>query len=262
MTDETALNQAWGALRAVLPDAFTFYEIKEIAGLAGIDVTNLAHLVQRAGGGASKGQLMTALDREISQLDHTSKSRILTHFAEAIVERRPGKKVYLDDYLQKLGWQFVDGRLIPLELFDVFELTEFPGASRNDLVKAAARLRDGDLDGALASACAAVDSVTGAIYAEYELESQAQDSFQTRCTNALKSKGVMTALTGDLKALGWEPTDADRLAQNVRGALNQGAYVMQTLRSKMSDVHGSKAVLRPLVFDSLKWAALIIRILK
>ena len=31
MVEETTLNQAWGALRSALPDAFTFYEIKEIA---------------------------------------------------------------------------------------------------------------------------------------------------------------------------------------------------------------------------------------
>lgn len=52
------------------------------------------------------------------------------------------------------------------------------------------------------------------------------------------------------------------LAHNLRGALNQGAYVMQTLRSRMGDVHGSKPVLKPLVFDSLKWAALLVRVMK
>jgi len=46
------------------------------------------------------------------------------------------------------------------------------------------------------------------------------------------------------------------------GSLNQAAYVMQTLRSKMGDVHGTKPVLEPLVFDSLKWASLIVRLLR
>ena len=262
MTDETTLNQAWGALRVVLRDAFSFYEIKDIAGLAGIDVTQLASLVQRAGGGASKGQLMTALDGQISQLDHSTKSRFLTHVAEVIVEQRSDQKERLDDYLEKLGWQFVDGRLIPIDLFDVSELSQLPDAARSDLVKAAARLRDGDLDGALASACAAVDSATGAVYAEHELNSQVQDGFQTHCAKALKAKGTIAAQTSELTALGWEQADADKLANNLRGALNQGAYVMQTLRSRMSDVHGSKRVLKPLVFDSLKWAALIVRMLK
>ena len=40
---------------------FTFYEIKEIVGLAGFDVTLISHLEQRTGRGASKGQLITAV---------------------------------------------------------------------------------------------------------------------------------------------------------------------------------------------------------
>ena len=87
---------------------------------------------------------MTALDREVKQLDHSTKSRVLTHLAEAIVEQRPCQKECLDDYLERLGWQFVDGSLIPIDLFDVAELAELPDTARTDLVKAAARLRDGE----------------------------------------------------------------------------------------------------------------------
>ena len=262
MVEETTLNQAWGAVRSVLRDAFTFYDIKEIVGLAGIDVTHLAPLVQRAGGGASKGQLITALDGEIGKLDHATKPRVLAHIAEAVVTRQPRQKERLDEYLDRLGWQLVDGKLIPIELFDVSELTELPDAARTDLVKAAARLRDGDLDGALAAACAAVDSATNAIYAEHGLQSQSSDGFQARCGTALKKRGTISRLAGELNALGWGEADVAILAKNLRGALTQGAYVMQALRSKMSDIHGSKRVLKPLVFDSLKWAALIVRMLK
>ena len=49
------LNVAWNGVRVVLRGSFSFNDIKEIVGLAGIDITGLAHLVQRAGGGASKG---------------------------------------------------------------------------------------------------------------------------------------------------------------------------------------------------------------
>ena len=262
MVEETTLNQAWGALRVVLRDAFSFYDIKEIVGLAGIDVTNLALLVQRAGGGASKGQLITALDGEVHQLDHRTKPKVLSHIAEEIIQRQPDLNESLDEYLGKLGWQFVDGRLIPIELFDIAELAELPDVARTDLVKAAARLRDGDLDGALAATCAAVDSATNAIYSERGLGSPSNDAFQARCKNALEAKGAIPGLTSELTALGWEEADADKLAKNLQGALNQGAYVMQTLRSRMSDVHGSKRVLKSLVFDSLRWAALIVRMLK
>lgn len=99
---EVTLNQAWAA--------FSFYDIKEIVGLAGIDVTRLARLEQRPGGGASKGQLITALDHEIGNLDEHSKSTVLTRIAEQIIERRPTQKIKLDACLERLGWQFVEGR--------------------------------------------------------------------------------------------------------------------------------------------------------
>ena len=262
MVEATSLNQAWGALRVVLKDAFSFYEIKDVVGLAGIDVTRLARLEQKAGGGASKGQLMTALDREIAPLDHAEKSRVLNHLAEEVVRQRPYQSECLEEYLERLGWQFADGKLVPIDVFDIADIADLPDVSKTDLLKGAARLRDGDFSGALAAACAAVDSATNAVYAEHGLGSPTSDSFQTRCANAFKVKRSISGLTGELSALGWKEADADKLSKNLQGALNQGAYVMQTLRSRMSDVHGSKRVLNPLVFDSLKWAALIVRMLK
>ena len=262
MAEDTTLNQAWGALRVVLPEAFSFYDIKDIVALSGIDVTSLASLVQRPRGGASKGELITALDGQVRILDQHAKSRVLTRIAEEIVRRRPDQQAPLDEYLERLGWQFVDGTLIPIDVFDVADLAELPGDARADLVKAATRLRDGDLDGALTSACAAVDSVTDSVYATNGLKSQLSDGLQARYSTAIKTKGVIAELTAELNALGWNPADAEKLAQNFRGALNHGAYVMQTLRSRMGDVHGSKPALKPLVFDSLKWAALLVRVMK
>lgn len=263
MIEETTLNHAWGAVRVVLPEAFTFYEIKDVAGLAGLDMTRLSGLVQRAGGGASKGQLMTALDQEVGRLSDHSKFRVLNSLAEEICTTRPAHREDLAKRLRRLGWQFVDGNLIPIELFDVAELAELPVAARTDLVKAATRLRDGDLTGALASACAAVDSATNDVYAEKGLGSpQNHDSFQTRCAKALAAQNTISKLESELTASGWEQPDVDRLVGNLKGALNQAAYVMQTLRPRMGDVHGSKAVVNAMVFDSLKWAALLVRMLK
>ena len=183
------------------------------------------------------------------------------YMAEEILARRPEHSERLKDRLRRLGWQFVDGNLVPIELFDIAELAEFPDAARTDLVKAAARLRDGDLSGALAAACAAVDSATGAVYAARVLGPPQKDSFQNRCTNALKAQSTFSDLVSELKASGWDEADADRLAKDLQGALNRAALVMQTLRSRMSDVHGSKRVVNAMVFDSLKWAALIVRML-
>ena len=260
--DELAsLNRAWSALRVVLRDVFKFYDIKEIAGLAGVDVTRLARLEQKASGGASKGQLITALDGEIGQLENATKARVLNHMAEEVVSRRSDQTERLQEYLSRLGWQLVDGRLIPIEVIDVSELSELPITATADLTKAAVRLRDGDLDGALAAACGAVDSATAAVYEEEGLGSPGRDSFQTRCRKALGARGTIEEVRDELIGLGWTREDSKMLAHNLRGALNHGANVMQRLRSEMSDVHGSKRVIRALVFDSLKWAALIVRML-
>ena len=257
----TKLNQAWSALAAVLKEAYSFYGIKEVMGLAGLDVTRLAHLVQRSGG-ATKGELITALDGEIGSLDNVTKQHVLNHLAETIVTQRPYEIEQLQSYLDRLGWQLVDGRLIPIELFDVDELAELPQVARKDIAKAASRLRDGDLGGALAAACGAVDSSTAEVYCEYGLGPPKNDSFQQRCSKALKAKGVIEEVQTELTSIGWQASNTDMLANNLKGALNQSAYVMQTLRSEMSDVHGSQQVVSALVFDSLKWAALLVRMLK
>ena len=262
MVEQTSLNQAWGALRVVLKEAFSFYKIKQVAGLAGLDVTQLARLEQKAAGGATKGQLMTALDHEIAQLDHAEKLRVLNHFAEEVARQRPDQNESLDYYLDRLGWQFADGKLVPIDVFDISELVDLPDVSKTDLLKAATRLRDGDLGGALGAACAAVDSATNAVYTDHGLGPPSGDSFQARCTKALKATRTISRLPDELTVMGWSKLEADKLSKNLQGALNQGAYVMQALRSGMSDVHGSKRVLNPLVYDALKWAALIVRMLK
>ena len=73
--------------------------------------------------------------------------------------------------------------------------------------------------------------------------------------------GVVAEIERQLVELGWQQPDAKQVAENVKGSLNQAANAMQSLRSKMGDVHGTKPILKPLVFDSIKWATLIVRLL-
>ena len=257
------LNIAWNGFRVVLRERFSFNDIKEITGLAGIDLTRLSHLVQRAGGGAWKGQLMDALDDQIGALGGQDKERMLVRIAEVMAQRSSDVTDSLTKYLEPLGWSYANGRLFPVEVLDPWELEELPEMTRDDLVKAASRFRDGDLGGALAAACSAVDSATTAIYERYdELRDPDKDSFQARCSKALRAKGTVDDLVAALRALGWQEADATKVAKKMQGSLNHGAMVMQTLRSKMSDVHGTKRAMRTVVFDSMKWAALIVAALK
>lgn len=153
----------------------------------------------------------------------------------------------------------VGSNVIPVGILDVSDIAELPPESRDDLVKAAQRLRDGDLSGALSAACGAVDVATAKVYADAGLGDSSKASFQEACSVALEKKKVIANLEEQLKALNWAEDDIKKLSGNFKSALNQGANVMQALRSKMGDVHGTKPVLKPLVFDSIKWAEIMLR---
>lgn len=249
--------RAWPAVRACLQE-FRFDDIKEIAGLAGFDVTVAAHLVQKSQGGATKGQLMSVIDEQVGTMDSHARHHFLTILVEEILRRRSEMQEKLSEYLSRLGWSFVYQTLVPLEVFDTSILADTPDESHKDLLKAAQRLRDGDLGGAISAACGAVDAATSKVYDERSLGDPTKASFQERCKRAALAKGVMIELDRQLDALGWPQADVSPFKKNLEGALNQGAYVMQTLRSHMGDVHGTKPILRSLVFDCLRWAELII----
>lgn len=249
--------RAWPAARTCLQE-FRFDDIKEIAGLAGFDVTTTAHLVQKSHGGATKGQLMSAIDEQVGTMDSPARHHFLTILVEEILRRRAEMQEKLSEYLSRLGWSFVNQTLVPLDVFDTSTLADTPAECHKDLLKAAQRLRDGDLGGAISAACGAVDAATSKVYEERSLGDPTKASFQERCKRAALAKGVMIELDRQLTALGWPQTEVSPFRKNLEGALNQGAYVMQTLRSHMGDVHGTKPILRSLVFDCLRWAELIV----
>lgn len=253
-----SFTQSWPPVRTCLQEEFTFSQIKEIVGLAGVDLAALSHLDQRPGNGVTKGQLMTALDRLVGNMDEASKGRFVVLSIEESLRRRDTLEERLAELLSRLGWAYSGGTLAPLGVFDPLDLDETPGDSHCDLRKAAARFRDGDLTGAISAACGAVDSATAAIYAEESLGDPYDASFQERCKKSRAARGVMPQLEQQLRAVGWEDKDIVPFKKNLEGSLNQGAFVMQTLRSKMGDVHGSKPILRSLVFDCLKWAELFL----
>lgn len=254
----TSLIQAWGALRASL-GTFSFYDIKTISGLAGLDLTRVAHLEQKPEKGASKGQLMTAVDQCFGEMDSERKDRFTSIVAEEVLWRKPDQIATLEEHLSRLGWALTGNALVPVAILDPSAIEDLPDDARPDMIKAAQRFRDGDLSGAISAACGAVDCVTSRIYRDRQLGDPANASFQERCSKAVVASNVPTRLQSDLLDLGWPPEEITPFKKNFAGALNQGAYVMQTLRSKMGDVHGSKPILRPLVFDSIKWAELLIR---
>ena len=254
------INAAWSAVSAVLRN-FSFYDIKEIVGLAGFDSGRIAHLVQQSGSNVSKGQLITVIDQGLLDFTDENKSHFLNIVVEELLQRNPNVEEQLEKYLSRLGWHVIDGIVLSIEILDRNDLEEFDAVAREDLVKSAKRFRDGDLSGSLSAACGAVDSVTTKIYNNKGLGDAAKASFQERCKVALNNVGVLSAISNELKDLEWKDAGVNIFKENLIGSLNQAMYVMQSLRANMSDVHGTKPVMKPLVFDSIKWAQIIVRLL-
>lgn len=252
------LIQAWGAIRATLK-TFEFSEIKTILGLAGFDLNEISHLEQAPKEGASKGTLLSRIDMVFGQMDEGEQKRFMMILTEEILLRKPEMESQLESHLSRLGWSIIQGVLLPIQLFDRDDVENISEAPLLEMVKAAQRFRDGDLSGAISAACGAVDIVTARVYAEKDIGDPGEASFQERCKKSLNSMNVDGNLQRDLREIGWNQKDIDMFNDNFTGALNRGSFVMQSLRSKMGDVHGTKPVLKALVFDSIKWALIMIR---
>lgn len=250
----------WGPVRAILQEEFTASDIRLILGLSGLDATTLQAYTRTLG--RSKGDLMIAVDAILADMDEENRERLLMIAVDEILSRRPELEERLDETLTRLGVTVVDGLVIPMEIFDPVDLEELPGAAGPDLTKAAVRLRNGDLSGAVSAACGAVDSASAEVYDRHGEQGHGTASFQEKVSVSLRLEGAYDSVQEDLRSLGWDEKDAELLAHNLRQSLNSAAYVMQQLRSRMGDVHGSKPALRALVFDSVKWAAVLVRLLK
>ncbi|MBA5248680.1 MAG: hypothetical protein FE834_03975 [Gammaproteobacteria bacterium] len=248
----------WGPIRSSLRDNFSFGDIKGIVGYAGIDMSQLAHLEQKSQGGASKSQLLSAIDEQINVMD-ANQLGVASICCEEMLKSKSDLIDELERVLSRVGWKFFGTTLLPVEVFDISELKEIPEQAHKDIQKAANRLRDGDLSGSLSASCGALDSVTGAIYQEFELGDHQKASFQERIKKSLNTSS--DTLKQELREIGWSETDISPLLKNLEGSLNQAAFIMQKLRSSMGDVHGAKPVISALVYDSIKWSLLILRIL-
>ena len=221
-------------------------------------MTALASLTQQGKGFASKDTLLSAIDSELGQMDDARQELFVRSVAEEMVQTTAEALDELNDRFRKMGWSFSKGKLLPLSLIDDLDVSIIPPESLNDLTKASQRLRDGDLSGAISSAAAVVETGCAEVYAQKRLGSPDADSFQEKVSKSLAASGVFEKIQKELESKSWTETDARILVENLKGSLNQAAFVMQKLRSNMGDVHGSKEVYQPLAYDSLKWASIIV----
>lgn len=251
----------WGPIRSSLVNNFSFGNIKEIVGYADINMSKLAHLEQKTQGGSSKSQLLSAIDLQVGNFSEERQSQVASICCEEMLIRKKDLESELERVLSRVGWKFYRNRLLPIDIIDISDLKDMPKQAHDDLLKAAIRLRDGDLSGSLSASCGAIDSVTLSIYSEFNLGNPHDASFQMRINQSLKAIGAKDSLDNELQAIDWPESDIKPFTHNFNGSLNQAAFIMQKLRSSMGDVHGSKPVVTALVYDSIKWSSLILRIL-
>lgn len=251
----------WGLIRSTLSAEFSFADIKLIVGYGNLDMSQLAHLEQKPRSGASKSQLLSGIDIQVGEMDRNRLNKFACICCEEMMRRKPQVIDELDRVLSRVGWKFFNNHLIPIEVFDVSELVDIPEVARADIQKAAIRLRDGDMSGALSAACGALDIATNEIYCIYDLGDAGRASFQERIKKSIDALGVKDRLVSELSEIGWLESDYEKLSKNIDGSLNQAAFVMQKLRSNMGDVHGTKPVLSAIVYDSIKWSLLLLRVL-
>ena len=268
------INSAWAAVVPILRKC-SFDDIKSIVGLAGFDIKILNSLgyYEHYGRSVPDGdQLVTEIEKRFLYFSDEIKQSFLNIVIEEILSSEYNLNSYgrnvkkIEDRLRyclnRLGWQVIDSKVLPIEVLDLSDLEELEPSAREDLIKAATKFRDGDLNGAILSAYAAVESVIARVYRDKNLgEVDYSKSFQCRCKKALGATGVYTAIDGQLTGIEWKDGDIKVFGQNLEGSLNQAAYVLQLLRNNMSDAHGKKPVIKPLVFDSIKWSQIIVRLL-
>ena len=129
----------WGPLRSLLYENFPFGTIKNIVGYTGIDMSRLSHLEQKANGGATKSELLSAIDAQIGELPEESAKKISIICCEEILRRKPQLENTLNEVLSRVGWVFRNSYLVPLSILDLQDIQDLPSEAHNDLFKAASR---------------------------------------------------------------------------------------------------------------------------
>lgn len=208
--------------------------------------------------------LMEGIDRQFREFDLDEKLRTVRILAQRLIqEDQPEVSASVERLLRDHGFLFIDGGFVPVDVFDEREKHFLPASSASEISKALGRLVSGDSGGALTSACGAVETAAAGVYREKSLGDIAKvDSFQRKVMAAIEASGKLSELEAQLVGLGWTKEHADRFCKNLGQVFNQAGYLMQTLRSHMSDAHGKKPVVESVVFDALKLASVLVSFMK
>ena len=253
------IGHTWGSLRGIIRDVFSFAEIKDVVGAAGLPVHTLAHLRQKFSGGASKGQLMDAIDALVGQLPSDDQDRFVIACIAETLTRRPASRASLEVVLSRVGWGIIGTEPHPFHLQIDLDTSSLKGPIREGIANCLRRYRDGDTSGAMTSVCGIVDSLTEHIYIQRDLGNHRDHSYQQRVTKAFSS--LQGEFVQPFNRSSTDTNEINRLWDNYRGSINQAAYVLGSFRREFSDSHGVKIAPPPpeLIQRALDCAIFIIR---
>jgi len=231
---------AWSVIRNTLRDNFSFADIKDIAGKAGLPVYSIGHITQKYSGGSSKGQLMDELDKLFSKLNPSDQSRVIIYTIEVSIKAQSKLVSIIDEDLRRIGWYISDGNLLPLTLQVDISLTDLPDNINQNLKKSLVRFRDGDISGAISSLCASIDTLTEEMYIKEEIGNPKDATFHERISKAFAS--LEKAFNNVLQRENIDKNKTKILWDNQKKAISSAGYVLGEFRREYSDVHGHISV--------------------
>ncbi len=251
------IGDTWGSIRGIVRDNFSFAQIKDLVGSAGLPVHTLSHLQQRYSGGASKGQLMDAIDGLVTNLDPDERDRYVSACITEIVRRSSSLIPSLEDVLLRVGWGLSGEQPHSLDLRIDLDTADLSEQMRTAISNCLRRYRDGDISGAFTAICGVVDSLTEEKYIIHSIGNHRDDSYQERVSK------TFSALEGSYRrpfdSIDLTDEEKNRLWQNHKQAVNQAAYVLASFRRCFSDAHGPQAAPPELVQRAMDCAVFIVR---
>lgn len=243
MPTESDLDRIFGVLLAALRTKLSLTNARMAVARAGIVGVNT--------GGQYWDPFLSAVDVRYHQLDQLHKEQTLRTLADQLADDQ------VRDDMAKLGYDFVAGAFVPVEQYDRREVEFVPPTSAGELAKAMKRLNEGDESGAITAACGAVDFLTGSIYVRDDLGDPGKTASAAKVGTVAARLNVFAEIKSDLVGLGMAEGDAARITEEWQKATNHAATMLQILRSKMGDVHGTKSSLRRAAYDAVKWSSAI-----
>jgi hypothetical protein len=210
--------------------------MKEAAAASRLPTVELSHLRQTSGGrGASKVELMDAIDGLFARLDVRAQDRTAAYMVAELLRRSSETtRERLEELLERVGWRVVTGEPVPLDLRVDFAPEALPEAVRVGVAKAIRRYRDGDFDGAMTFVVGVIDTLTETIYTDHSIPGHKQASYQQRAVTAHK------ALEAQFRArlLGMGAGETDLAWKGQHRAVNGAADLLSAFRRTYSDAHG------------------------